>query len=266
MDPSPPQPEPTRPLRGGPRPVQPGGFVIQPDGLTKPQRQERDRHRLMAMQLEAFNGPTWHEKVQPDVWSYALRVLPKKIMTGEIFAMRVRLHQKPAEDLALPAGGISLDDAEDLASEVALRSIGRFHAQLKANTWDLSKDITFRTWFVGLCALRFPGPYRKWLREQRSYTEVFDPDVEELDTGPEPSSVIYVVEFERYLDQMDDPVTRFMFAMDTVGFTDVEIADATRMTVKAVEGRLARERQKARRLRDVEARRDRPRDFGSGVA
>lgn len=95
---------------------------------------------------------------------------------------------------------------------------------------------------------------------------MFDPDVEQLETAPEPSSVIYVVEFERYLRRIEDPTTRFMFTMDTLGYTDVEIADATRLTVKAVEGRLARERQKSRRLRDEEARRDQSRDFGSGVA
>lgn len=218
------------------------------------------------MQLEGFDGPTWCKEVRPDVWSYALRVLPNKIETGEIFAMRLRRGAKPADDLILPTGGITRDDAEDLASEVSLRSIDKFHDQLKANTWDLSKDITFRSRFVGLCSLRFAAPYRKWLRDRRAYTEVFDPDLEELDTGPEPSSVIYVVEFERYLNRMNDPVTRVMFAMDTLGFTDDEIGDATRMTVKAVEGRLARQREKARRLRDVEAQRDRSRDFGSGVA
>ncbi len=263
MDPSSPKAELVGQQRGGARSLQPA------EPQSKEQRQERDRGRLLQMQLEGYDGPTWRKEVQPDVWAYAVRVLPKKIQTGEIFAIRARLGAKCADDLALPADGICRDDAEDLASEVAAGAIGVFHDQLKANVWDVTKDMTFRSWFVNLCAHRFPGPYRKWLRERsrRSpYTGMLKPDFEQLDTDPQPSSVIYVVEFDRHLGRVSDPVTKAMICLDIAGCSDVEIAEATRTTVKAVEGRLARVRRDARRLRDLEARRDRSREFGSGVA
>ena len=239
-------------------------FVIHGDRLTREERQERDRDRLLRMQLEGYDGPTWHDEVRPDVWAYAYRVLPKKIETGEIFAMRARLCGKPANDLSLPDEGICRADAEDLASDVAASAITPFQYQLKRGVWDVSRDITFRSWFINLCALRFAAPYRKWLRERDRCPGAPDPG--EHDTEPEPSSVIYVVEFERYLDRVSDPTTKAMICMDIAGCSDVDIAEVTRTTVKAVEGRLARMRQDARRLRDREALRDRPRDFGSGVA
>lgn len=239
--------------------------MIQGDRLTREQRQERDRDRLLRMQLEGYEGPTWSDEVLPDVWGYAYRVLPKKIETGEIFAMRTRLRGQPANDLTLPHEGICRADAEDLASDVAAGAIRLFHDQLKAGVWDLSRDITFRSWFVNLCALRFAGPYRRWLRERNRYPGAPDPDVG-VDTESEPSSVIYVVEFERYLDRVSDPITKAMICLDIAGVSDADIAEATRVTVKAVEGRLARMRQDARRLRQRETLRDRPRDFGSGVA
>ena len=152
----PPQPSAHGQERGLARPLQPA----KGDRLTVEQRQERDRERLLAMQLEGYDGPTWRNQVQPDVWSYAVGVLPKKIQTGEIFSIRTRLGGIAASDLTLPPGGICLDDAEDLASEVASGAIPVFHDQLKADKWDVTKDITFRSWFVGLCAHRFPGPYR----------------------------------------------------------------------------------------------------------
>lgn len=266
MDPSPPKPEPARQRRGGPRPLQPADLVTQGERLSREQRQERDRHRLLTMQLEGYDGPTWRNEVQPDVWAYAIRVLPKMIESGEIFNIRARLGAIPADDLTLSANGISREDAEDLASEVAIGAISVFHDQLKAGVWDLSKDMTFRSWFVGLCAHRIAGPYRKWLREQARRPGALDPDVEVLDTEPGPSSVIYVVEFKRYLGMVKDPITKTMITMDTAYYSDAEIADATRATVKTVEGRLAKARRDARRRRDVEDRRDRSRDFGSGVA
>lgn len=236
--------------------------VIQP---APKERQQRDRDRLLLMQLEGYDGPTWRDLVRPDVWSYALGVLPKMIETGEIFTIRVGLGLGPADDLALPAGGISVDDAEDLASEVAVGSIDHFHDQLKAGRWDITKDITFRTWFVNLCALRFPGPYRHWLRDRRKLGEL-RPDLPEERDGESPTSVIYVVEFERHLSRVPDQLTKTMIVMDSQGYTDAEIADATRKTIKAVEGRLRRVRRDARERRKLEATRDRLRGSGPGVA
>lgn len=236
--------------------------VIQP---SRDERQQRDRDRLLLMQLEGFDGPTWRNVVRPDVWFYALRVLPKLIETGAIFARRVDLCRQPADDLALPVGGISVDDAEDLASEVASGSVKFFHDQLKAGQWDITKDITFRTWFVNLCVLRFPGPYRHWLRDRRKLGEL-RPDLPDETGGESPTSVIYVVEFERYLSRIPDQYTKAMIVMDSQGYTDAEIADATRKTIKAVEGRLGRARREARERRNLEATLDRPKGSGSGVA
>jgi len=61
-------------------------------------------------------------------------------------------------------------------------------------------DITFRTWFVNLCALRFPAPYRLWLRELNQYR--LNPDAESSTPTCPRGSVISVVEFERALDKI----------------------------------------------------------------
>lgn len=267
MDPTPPKSELGRRQAGGPRPLQPKEVVIREESLTPEERQQRDRDRLLLMQLEGFDGPTWWTAVRPDVWTYAGRVLPGLIERGEIFTIRVALGAPAADDLRLPSAGMSRYDCEDLASEVALGAISVFHKQLRKGTWDLARDMTFRSWFVNLCALRFPAPYRLWLRERnRCVPGTLDPDAEERHSDLSPSSVIYVVEFERSIGRVEDPVTKAMICLDLAGYTDKEIAHATRMTIKAVESRLARERAKSRKLRDQESRRDSARDFGSGVA
>lgn len=235
--------------------------------LTHEDRQERDRERLLRMQLEGFDGPTWWDEVRPDVWVYANTVLPGLITNGEIFMIRVGLGAPAADDLRLPPAGISRYDAEDLAADVAIGAIAVFQRQLREDRWDLTRDMTFRSWFVNLCALRFPSHYRLWLRDRARLRSVdIDPDTEEFQSELSPSSVIYVVEFERALDRVKDSLTKAMICFDLAGYTDKEIASATSTTLKTVERRLARERDKARMGRARERRRESPGDFGAGVA
>ncbi len=267
METNPPHPESERQDGAGSRPLQPAKRAGQADRLSYERRRERDRHRLLQMQLEGFGGPTWRDEVQPDVWAYAVRILPKKIRTGEVFTIRARLGGVQADDLVLPNAGINQEDSEDLAAEVAMKAIPVFRDQLERGIWDITKDMSFRSWFVNLCVLRFPAPFRKWLRAQHQHRLVdVDPDVEDTDVFLSPGSIIYVVEFDRYLHRVGDPVTMAMVELDADGFTDGEIAEATRTSIKTVEGRLKKVRRRSRDLRDLEEERNRRRDFGSGVA
>lgn len=267
MDATPPKSEPAGRTPDGARPLQPRKLAIRDERLSHEERQQRDRERLLRMQLEGFDGPTWWTEVRPDVWVYASTRLPGLIQKGEIFTIRVGLGAPAADDLRLPATGISVYDAEDLASDVALGAIAVFQRQLRADRWDLAREMTFRSWFVNLCALRFPAPYRLWLREQmRCRSGHIDPDVEDAQPELSPSSVIYVVEFERALRRVEDSLTKAMICFDLAGYTDKEIAKATSTTLKTVERRLAREREKSRKLRDQERRRENAGDFGAGVA
>lgn len=234
----------------------------QHDALSVSERRQRDRDRLLLMQLEGFDGPTWR-LVQADTWGYLSDVLPGLIQSGKLLAIRTSL--TGADDLELPSDGIDRADAEDLAAELAPGAMAVFHKQLKAGRWDVRREITFNSWVVNLCALRFSRPYVRWLKDRQRLEPGEVPDAEAA-KGHAPESVIYVVEFERYLGYVGEAVTKAMIRLDLDGFTDREIGEQTRRTIKSVEYRLAKSRKAATARREREGRRDWPRGTSDGVA
>ena len=227
------------------------------------------------MQLEGFDGPTWHE-VEVDTWGYLIDVLPGMIRSGKLLARRYALLSKwrrrrglsPLADeqqLSVP-DDMTPEEADDLAGELALGAMRAFHRQLKQGRWDVRQDITFRSWVVNLCALRFGKPFHRWLEEReqrRNPRREAAPLDDEFDR---PDWVIHVVEFERQLNRIDDVARRAVVRFDLDGLTDQQIADVTRKTIKQVEYALRKTRTDARRHRQLEDRRDFFREFGPGAA
>jgi DNA-directed RNA polymerase specialized sigma24 family protein len=228
------------------------------DDLTDEQRWERDRDRLLTMELgEGFDGPTW-DLIAADTWSYLVRVLPGMIRNGKLANRRRQLIRRrsinrgelTAEiELSIPAN-LTEEEVEDLAHEVTFAAMKAFHSHLSNGRWDKSKDIAFRSWAVNTAAWKLDGPLRRLLRN-RQWS--IDPKRTRELTGDEfdrPESVIHVVDFERALSRFPNQVHATMIQLDVDGLTDEAIAKATQRTVKQVEYGLKRARSRLTRLYD----------------
>lgn len=244
------------------------------DAMSREDRLARDRDLVRRIQLEASLTPpaddTWRQVIWPELYEYAVAVLPSMLLTGRMFEIRARRGRGFGGELRLPDDrAMSYDDAYDIAADVAIDALPDLQRQLLANRWkgDRPDAAALRSWFVTLCCFKVARPYNCWLRDS-SWVPLseLDPDAHPPARGQEPSAVIYDLEFERHLTFVDDDLDKEIIRLDADGWRDPEIAVAIDETVKVVEYRLAKARRAARRRRDLERRRDSFREFASVTA
>lgn len=219
-----------------------------------------DAEELLQVGLTGYGGPRWR-KLEARLITYARKTLPRKIVTGEIFAMMNAKGVGAAADLALPKGRpVTIEEARDLADEVIARSIGPFKELLKAGHWNPDPDVAavLTSYFVGSCCLRFRTPWRRYLRERRRdlrsdlAIEAFKHDGFEEETGPStnpPAVVLARVEADHYRARITDPRDLAIIELVAHGYTQAEIAEHLDTTEKSVEYRVHKVRQSALRHR-----------------
>lgn len=220
----------------------------------------RDRDDLIAMQMEGFAGRTWDRK-QIELYNYGRRVLPKKIRTGEIFAIMREVGVPPAADLRLPRGAdLTPLDLDELITDVSAKALPGFKRVLIEGLWDPYRDevACMATYYVGKCALEFRAPWRRFLRARRKRFETEKPYGlgDELpastDRHARPEiAAIARLEARRALDSIEDPLLRSAVLLDAYEMPDKEIAERLGLTVKQVEYRLKKARRGLRNLRGV---------------
>ncbi|MBW3536916.1 MAG: hypothetical protein KY395_03980 [Actinobacteria bacterium] len=220
----------------------------------------RDRDDLIAMQMEEFAGKTWHRK-QIELYNYGRRVLPKKIRTGEIFAIMREVGVPPASDLRLPRGvELTSHEVEELVTDVSAKALLDFKRVLTAGVWDPYRDevACMSTFYVGKCALEFRGPWRRFLRARRKRLEAEKPYGlgDELPASPDRHArpeiaAIARLEARRALDSIEDPLLQSAVLLDAYETPDKEIAERLGLTVKQVEYRLKKARRGLKNLRGV---------------
>lgn len=203
-----------------------------------------DRYRLAVSALGDFT--VFKTEIQTDVWAYANRTLPKLIASGKIFGIRSRVGGPHFADLVMPDEGIDLDIAEDLAADTITKALSRFE-QSVLRQWDghRSDAATLGTYFIGLCSLVFPGPFRSWQRETHRL-QFIGLDVHHSMSATNawdcPEAAIYDVEFERHIELIENPLEKIIVRLDSDGLTDREIAEVLDLTEKKVEYRLKKSR------------------------
>jgi hypothetical protein len=240
-----------------------------PAGRLTPSIQQ-DRDRLTRFQYPAGHDEAW-AKIKAEVWEYATRVLPPMIADGRIWRQYKKLGGGGADLLARATVVPTRQERRDLATDVIAKSIPVFYDQLKRNKWDPTKNTLMATWFTNLCVLRFPKPWRDFISDRVADALLVEIDVDfEAHVDERPDAIIYTIEFERYLERIDDEDTQTMIRLDATEHTDKQIAarinasraDADPLTRKVVEHRLSRARKDARVHRAREAARE---DLG-GIA
>lgn len=204
--------------------------------------------------------------IERRVSSYTLRTLPAMIVDGRAWAGYRKLGRPAARDLVMPVRPIDAEDARDLAAGTVPPALPHLRRQLLAGRWDPTGGAALTTWFNNLCIMFLPGPWRAWRREHSMLSRRVELDPERfVDPSTRPDAVIYEIEFERYVEILDDDLADLV-RLDADGFTDAEIAQAVGRTSKSVEYRLAKARESSRRRRDQEQRLDQLRDVGGRSA
>jgi hypothetical protein len=225
---------------------------------------DQDRGRLTRFQYPAGHDAAWAE-IKAEVWEYANRVLPKMIEDGRIWRQYRKLGGGGADLLARTSVVTTRQERRDLAADVILKSIPIYYEQLKRNKWDPTKNTMMVSWFTNLCVLRFPKPWRDFISERVADNLLVEIDANlEAHVDERPDAIIYTIEFERYLERIDDEDTRTMIRLDATEHTDKQIAARINVsrahtdpiTRKIVEHRLSRARKDARTHRAREAARE----------
>jgi DNA-directed RNA polymerase specialized sigma24 family protein len=217
-------------------------------------RLEENRAQHVAMQLEASVGrsTTWDNLVKPDLWTYGARVLPKKIITGEIFRMMREVKGPRASDLALPAEDpeMTWEEAHDLASDIVIWALKSFKGVLLED-WRPDGGASFRTYFVGKCCHGFAAVYRKWLRQRarqmgrENVDELQDDKVPAARDRPEQAAIIRL-QIDHYLEGCDDDLELAITVLDGLEYPNRMIAELLCKTEKVVEYRIDKNRQRAK--------------------
>lgn len=219
---------------------------------------ERDRDDLRLMQLERFNGRTWDRR-QRDLFQYGHTVLPKKIRTGEIFAIMRDVGIPAARDLGLPAGpSLTRDEVDEVTADVTVAALLDFKRLLMEGVWDPFRDqvASMRTFYIGKCAIEFRAPWRRMLRRRKKRLGEDLQGVLQIDDRADrlarPDSVaIARLEIARVLAEVSDPAARELIVLDAFGLSDQEIARRLGLTRKQVEYRLKKARQLLGTFRDA---------------
>ena len=219
---------------------------------------ERDRDDLRLMQLENFNGRTWDRR-QRDLFQYGHTVLPKKIRTGEIFAIMRDVGIPAARDLGLPTGpSLTLDEVDEITADVTVAALIDFKRLLMEGVWDPYREqvASMRTFYIGKCAIEFRAPWRRMLRRRKNRLEEERQRVLQLEDGTDklarPDSIaIARLEIARVLAAVRDRDAQKLIVLDAFGLCDQEIADRLGLTRKQVEYRLKKTRQLLGTFRDA---------------
>ncbi len=214
-------------------------------------RLERNKAEHLTMQLEASLGrsSTWDRTVKADLWEYGVRVLPAKIVSGEIFRMMREVNGPSALDLALPDRGPAMtsEEAHDLASDVVVWALRSFKDVLldADNGWRADGGASFRTFFIGKCCHGFAGIYRRWLRARAKRLGLDELDQlsgDELPVAqdrPEQAAIIRV-QIDHYIDGCTGDLEVQIACLNALEFSNRDIAELLGVTEKVVEYRLSK--------------------------
>jgi len=223
-----------------------------------------DRQLFELVRAEGFCGRRWR-RLSDDLVRYGWAVMDAWLRTGYVFAKAESigrpLKHSETETLEL---AVDRDLREELCAETVARALNNFRAAaVKGVGWEPDGGASLTTFFVGACVQAFNNEFRRWSRHERrwGHNRAVDPQdllkhgdrLAQVQRGPhmfgEPARTAADSDhFSRVCAELTD-VERAIVQLTDDGFSQEEIGEALGMTVRAVEGRLYRLRQKDIRSR-----------------
>lgn len=207
-----------------------------------------------------------YRRLFDDLWLYAWPVIKAFIRLNRIgqvlrrYDARLSCAIAPEDQVVLRS---SEAERDALAVDVIAAAVDAFHRRaLLERKWSPTGGASLRTWFIGTCALNFPRAYRRWSSNRvdrlARVALSHDLDLDMVGTRvaawvPDPATVVVDRDDLRAIVDLAQPTTRLILGMIMEGWSHAEIAAELELTVKAVEGRIYRLRQRVRerQLRDT---------------
>lgn len=183
---------------------------------------------------QKYQGPDWDYFVH-QLLSYGLT------RTRLMLASRAFVRDRPGRRYSME--GCSLDDLEELASDVVLAGFTLFVRKgLVGGEWSPTGGASLATYFDGACRLVFKDQYEKWARRRLdSKVELHDQmDSLLLPSGRDEDGSGLLDRLTLVLDE--DEV--LIFLLTSEGYSQSEIGKRFGISEKAIGGRVYRARQK----------------------
>ena len=195
-------------------------------------------------------GPRW-DQFHRQLLGHGLTIVTKLVRSGAMFSRCGRhgrhLHQET----------IAPQEAEELASDAVFEGFVYFCERgLLGRQWSIDHGQPLSEYFVNACVLAFPNVYRRWQTRMNSWRDVDLLDsfaaLEQVVTRgtPEDAVVEQHAADDAFAKLSED--SRRLLILHDQGFSHAEIAELTRLTPRAVEGRIRRARLAARQQSDEE--------------
>jgi hypothetical protein len=218
---------------------------------------ERGRELYLAAQRAEFTGPA-QQALENELWRYSLPVMLSMLRTGTIVEHCARYDRKvKIADAAREILHASQEERDALAVDTIAATLSFFTSKvLERRGWD-PHGASIQSYFVGALALCFPHVYeawyREWIRAMASSGSMLDAEGvlegssrrgRELDPAEQ---VVLRDTLARVLRQADQQ-TLAICAGVAADKTYAEIGTELHLSRAAVEGRMYRLRQEARRM------------------
>jgi hypothetical protein len=199
-----------------------------------------------AAAVARFAGPLYDRLIDRAI-RHALPIMRRALASGAIF----RWCSDRNSQIRLWAPDDWSDcDRNEVALEAVAAAAARFHAAALAGIgWSSQGGATLGTYFLGLCIDEFPNRFRAWIRARqrarRQTDAAWDPSVQVTSpAGPDPLAAVQARDELHYRLGRLPPDQREAVLLQAAGYTLKEIAERMSSTVKAVEGRIYRGRQR----------------------
>lgn len=222
---------------------------------------ERGYELYLAAYQAEFTGPA-HQALKEELWRYSLPVMLSMLRTGAIVEHRAR-HDRHVEisDAAREMLHVSQEERDALAVDTIAATLPFFVSKvLKDHGWD-PRGASIQTYFVGALAFCFPRVYEAWYRQWRTSTDSTGSmlDLEGVLEGLgrrrhdlDPAELVALRDTLIRILNRTDQQTLAICAGIAADKMYAEIGAELHLSTPAVEGRMYRLRQDARRM----ARRD----------
>lgn len=216
-------------------------------------RRAKDAEMVETLRAQGFAGPQFEEFAR-ELMEYAWPILLGWTHTGEIFRRARRAGCPVPAHLIVPEW--TQDDRYEVVDDCLMEALEAFRINaLAGRRWSPAKGAALRTYYVGACVLAFRKVYEAWSKQHtaaqrtRTYTGVDDDPVAAIPdqrvADPCHTAVIHDT-IDRILPLLATPELRKAVAWRGAGCTQEEAASLAGLSVKALEGRLARVRTKVR--------------------
>ena len=193
-------------------------------------------------------GPRW-DQFHRQLLAYGLTIVTKLVRSGAMFA-RCGQHGRYLHQQAIPP-----DEAEELASDAVFEGFVLFCERgLLGKEWSVEHGQPLNEYFVNACALAFPNVYRRWQTRMNSWRDVHLLDsfasLEQVVAEGTPEDAVVEQQAANAAFAALSEDSRRLLILHDQGYSHAEIAELTRLTPRAVEGRIRRARLAARQRSD----------------